>query len=423
VPAPPTAGSDAAKAELAELKDLATRRTAQVEQDAHHWSDYPALEPWVKENMKLVSEQSKNPPLASRGYGLVSAAMYDAVISTYHWKYVYKRGAPAGTNPVVPAGTDPSYPDDHAAIAGAASRVLAYLFPEKPAAQYDAEAEAAADSRVAAGVNYRSDVDAGLALGRSVADAVIARAKADGSDKHFEGVIPTGTGFWAAPPTAAPDKRQPVEPLAGTWKTWVTDVKAVRPGPPPEYGSPQFVTEAKEVLDLKNSLTAEQKRIADFWAGGAGTPLPPGIWNQILLDTVKDQRLSTPRVARDFALLNVAQSDAGEAAWDAKYLYWSPRPINAIRDLGLDPNFTSYLPTPVFPSYISGHSTYSGAAAEVLAYLFPDKAADFRAKAQEAGISRLYGGIHYKSDNEVGLKVGAAVGQSVVAKARQDGAP
>jgi membrane-associated phospholipid phosphatase len=150
--------------------------------------------------------------------------------------------------------------------------------------------------------------------------------------------------------------------------------------------------------------------------------LPPGIWDQILLDTVKDQRLSTPRVARDFALLNVAQSDAGEAAWDAKYQYWSPRPINAIRDLGLDPNFTSYLPTPVFPSYISGHSTYSGAAAEVLAYLFPEKAADFRAKAQEAGISRLYGGIHYKSDNEVGLRVGATVGQSVVAKARQDGA-
>jgi membrane-associated phospholipid phosphatase len=400
VPAPPKAGSDVAKAEVAELKDLAARRTPQVEEDAHHWSDYPSLEPWVKENMKLVSEQSKNPPLASRGYGLVSVAMYDAVVSTYHWKYVYKRDAPTGTNPVIPAGADPSYPDEHAAIAGAASRVLAYLFPEKPAAQYDAEAEAAADSRVAAGVNYRSDVDAGLALGRAVADAVIARGKADGSDLHFEGVIPTGTGFWAAPPTAAPDKRQPVEPLAGTWKTWVTDVKAVRPGPPPAYGSPQFLAEAQEVVDIKNKLTDDQKKI----------------------DTVRDQRLSTPRIARDFALLNVAQSDAGEAAWDCKYQFWSARPINAIRDLGLDPNFTSYLPTPVFPSYISGHSTYSAAASEVLAYLFPDKAADFRAKAQEAGISRLYGGIHYKSDNEVGLQVGAKVGQLVVARARQDGA-
>jgi membrane-associated phospholipid phosphatase len=422
VPAPPKAGSAEAKAELAEVRDLATKRTPQLEQDAHHWSDYPALEPWIKENMQLVSEQSKNPPLASRGYGLVSVAMYDAIVSTYHWKYVYNREAPEGTNPVVPAGPDPSYPDEHAAIAGAASRLLAYLFPERPAAQYDAEAEAAADSRVAAGVNYRSDVDAGLALGRSVADAVIARARTDGADVHFEGVIPTGTGFWAAPPTAAPDKRQPVEPLAGTWKTWATDVKAVRPGPPPAYGSPQFVAEAQEVLNIKNNLTAEQKRIADYWAGGAGTPLPPGIWNQILLDTVRDQRLSTPRIARDFAILNAAQSDAGEAAWDSKYTYWSARPINAIRDLGLDPAFTSYLPTPVFPSYISGHSTYSAAAAEVLSYLFPDKASDFKAKAQEAGISRLYGGIHYKADNEVGLQVGAKVGQAVVARARQDGA-
>jgi membrane-associated phospholipid phosphatase len=421
VPAPPKAGSAQAKAELAEVKDLATKRTPQVTQDAHHWSDYPALEPWVKENMQLVSEQSKNPPLASRGYGLVSVAMYDAVVSTYHWKYVYKRDAPEGTNPVVPVGTDPSYPDEHAAIAGAASRVLAYLFPERSAAQYDAEAEAAAESRVAAGVNFRSDVDAGLALGRAVADAVIARAKTDGSDIHFEGVIPTGSGFWAAPPTAAPDKRQPVEPLAGTWKTWAVDVKAVRPGPPPAYGSPQFVAEAQEVVNIKNSLTSEQKKIADYWAGGAGTPLPPGIWNQILLDTVRDQRLSTPRIARDFALLNVAQSDAGEAAWDCKYQFWSARPINAIRDLGLDPNFTSYLPTPVFPSYISGHSTYSAASAEVLAYLFPDKAADFKAKAQEAGMSRLYGGIHYKADNEVGLQVGAKVGQATVARARQDG--
>jgi membrane-associated phospholipid phosphatase len=423
VPAPPKAGSAEAKAELAELKDLATKRTPQVEQDAHHWSDYPALEPWIKENMQLVSEQSKNPPLASRGYGLVSVAMYDAVVSTYHWKYVYKRDAPEGTNPVVPAGADPSYPDEHAAIAGAASRVLAYLFPERAAAQYDAEAEAAAESRVNAGVNFRSDVDAGLALGRSVADAVIARAKADGSDKHFEGVIPTGTGVWAAPPTAAPDKRQPVEPLAGTWKTWAVDVASVRPAPPPAYGSPQFIAEAQEVLNMKNNLTPEQRKIADYWAGGAGTPLPPGIWNQILLDTVRDQRLSTPRIARDFALLNAAQSDAGVAAWDCKYAFWSPRPINAIRDLGLDPTFTSYLPTPVFPSYISGHSTYSGASAEVLSYLFPEKAADFKAKAQEAGISRLYGGIHYKADNEVGLQVGAKVGQAVVARARQDGAP
>ncbi|HEX2046367.1 MAG TPA: DM13 domain-containing protein [Acidimicrobiales bacterium] len=422
VPAPPKAGSDVAEAELGELKDLAAKRTPEVEQQAHHWSDYPVLEPWVSENMQLVSEQSKNPPLASRGYGLVSVAMYDAIVATYHWKNVYKRAAPTGTDPVVPVGPDPSYPDEHAAIAGAASRVLAYLFPERPAASYDAQAEAAAESRVAAGMNYRSDVGAGLALGRAVADAVIAHARTDGSDHHFEGQIPTGTGVWAPPPGAGPANSQPVEPLAGTWRTWVTDMEVVRPGPPPEYGSPQFLGEAKEVLDTVSKLTEDQKRIAQFWAGGAGTPLPPGIWNQILLDTVREERLSTPQVARAFALLNVAQADAGNAAWDCKYAFWSPRPVNAIRDLGLDPNFRSFLPTPPFPSYISGHSTYSAAASEVLSYLFPSRAADFKAKAEEAAVCRLYGGIHYRSDNDVGLQVGSQVGQLVLARARQDGA-
>jgi len=419
VPAPPKSASPEAKAELSELKDLAAKRTPEIVQDVHKWSDYPSLEPWVKENMQLVSEQSKNPPLASRGYGLVSVAMYDAVVSAYHWKYVYNRPAPTGAQAVIPEGNDPSYPDDHAAIAGAASRVLAYLFPEKAAAAYDQEAEAAADSRVQGGLNYRSDVDAGLALGRSVADAVIARAKADGSDKHFDGQIPTGPDHWAPDPGTSTG---PTEPLAGTWKTWVVNVASVRPGPPPAYGSPEFMKQAQEVVDITKNLTADQKRIADYWKDAGGTPLPPGHWNQIALDTVRPLQLSTPKVARTFALLNVALSDAGEAAWDTKYAYWSPRPINSIRNLGIDPNFTPYVkPTPSFPSYISGHSTYSSAASQVLGYLFPDKAKDFDSMAQEAAMSRLYGGIHFRIDNEVGFTVGTKVGQQVVDKARVDG--
>lgn len=422
LPPPPAPGSVQAKAELAELTDLAAKRTPAVVQEAHRWSDYPALEPWVKENMELVAEQSKNPPLASRGYGLVSVAVYDAIVATWHWKYVYNRKAPNASGAIVPVGPDPSYPSEHAAMAGAASRLLAYLFPERPAAAYDEEAEAAANARVAAGANYRSDVDAGLALGRAVADAVIARALTDGSDHYFEGTIPSGIDLWSPPPGTPADRTQPVEPLAGTWKTWAADISAVRPGPPPPYGSELFLAEAEEVIETTRNLTDDQKRIATFWAGGAGTPLPPGIWNQILLDTVKDHRLSTPRLARAFALLNVAQSDAGGAAWDCKYAFWSPRPVNAVRALGLDPNFTPFLTTPNFPSYISGHSSYSAASAEVLAYLFPAAAADFRAKAQEAAVSRLYGGIHFRSDNDTGLTVGAKVGQAVIDRARQDGA-
>jgi membrane-associated phospholipid phosphatase len=372
--------------------------------------------------MQLVSEQSKNPPLASRGYGLMSVSVYDAVVSAWHWKYVYNRDAPSGTNPVVPTGADPSYPDEHAVIAGASSRILAYLFPEHTEASYDQMAEDAADAQVAAGTAVRSDVVAGLDLGRSVADQVLARAKADGSNGHWDGARPTGTGTWEPPPGSPPGQTQPVEPFAGSWRCWVIDPPALRAAPPPAYGSPQFVAEAAEVRDVGNNLTADQKRIATYWAGGRGTPLPPGIWNQITLDEVKKGRYSTPAVARDFALLNVAQADAGVAAWDTKYAYWSARPVNAIHDLGLDPNWKPFLPTPIFPSYISGHSTYSAAAAEVLAYTFPSQADRFRAMAKEAGMSRIYGGIHYMSDNLAGLDVGAKVGRQIVDRARTDGA-
>jgi membrane-associated phospholipid phosphatase len=308
-------------------------------------------------------------------------------------------------------------------MAGAASRVLAYLFPERTDASYDDIAQEAAESRVVAGTNYRSDVEAGLALGREVAARVIAQARTDGSEDHGGGDRPRGRGVWAPPPGAPDASSQPVEPLAGHWRTWVPGLtQKVRPAPPPAYGSPEFVAQATEVRDIGHSLTQQQKDIATHWAAGAGSSLPPGLWNEIAVGEVARAHFSIPRVVRAFALLNVAEADAGVAAWDAKYTYWSARPVNAIRDLGLDPNFKPFLPTPIFPSYISGHSTYSSAAAEVLSYLLPDGATRYRAMAQEAGISRIYGGIHYKADNEVGLQVGAQVGRMVVELASHDGA-
>jgi hypothetical protein len=422
VPPPPAAGSAQARAELAEVRAMAAKRTPADTEQAHKWGDYPATEPWTRLNMQLVAEQSKNPPLAARGYALVSVAMYDAVVSAWHWKDVYRRDPPKGVSTVVPAGADPSYPSEHAALAGAASRLLGYLFPEANQAHYDEIAAQAADSRVVAGTNYRSDVRAGLDLGRSVADKVIEYARRDGATDSGNVNRPQGVGFWDAPPDN-PGNTQAVEPTAGNWKTWVASAKSIIPGPPPAYGSPEQVAEAREVYDVSQHLTDDQKRIAKFWAGGAGTPLPPGIWNQLLLDKVKrSSPVSTPRVARQFAVLNVAQADAGVCAWATKYTYWTARPVNAIRDLGIDPGWKPLLPTPVFPSYVSGHSTFSAAAAEALAYLFPGDAAKWRQMSEEAGISRIYAGIHYRTDNIDGLKLGREVGTLVVDRARQDGA-
>ena len=204
----------------------------------------------------------------------------------------------------------------------------------------------------------------------------------------------------------------------------LTSGSQFRAPPPPAFGSPEFIAQAHEVVEAKKNLTDEQKRAAKFWAGGQGTPLPAGIWNQVTLAYLRDLKPTHPQAERAMALVNVAMADAGIAAWDTKYAYWDPRPENGIRDLGIDPNWEPYLvDTPFFPSYISGHSTYSGAVAEVLTFLFPPWSKDFHDKATEASNSRMWGGIHWRLDSVVGLEVGKKVGQATIERAKIDNAP
>ena len=420
VPPPPREGSAAARRDEQALAAAARARTPAQARRAREQAKDTVVEPWLSRAMQFVSERVKNPPVSSRAYGLVSVAMHDAAIAAYHWKYHYKREAPQRDDALVDTPADPSYPSEYAAIAGAGSRVLEYLFPEAPRARLELDAEEAAESRVMAGVSYPSDAAAGLDLGRDVAERVIAYAKRDGSTRKWDGKRPRGRGYWEPPPGSI---ARPVEPLAGTWKTWVLrNGKQLRPPPPPDFDSARFRAEAAELVRMRKSLTDEQKQIATFWAGGQGTPLPAGVWDQVMLEYVPDQKLSVPRQTRLFALLNVAMADAGVASWDAKYAYWGPRPISAIRDLGLDKDWQPYLDTPFFPGYVSGHSTYSGAAGEVLAHLFPEDAKLWRQKADEAGISRLYGGIHFRSDSTHGLRMGVEIGKLTVRRAEQDGA-
>ena len=419
VPPPPAAGSPAAERDAAELRKVVQSRTPEQEGEARSWGRGPVVRPWLDRSMDFVSLRPKDPPRASRAYALVAVAMEDAAVSAWHWKYEYGRDAPNEDALFAPA-PDPSYPSEHAAMAGAASRVLAYAFPDQSAAKLEDEARRAADSRVVAGVAYPRDVEAGLALGHAVADRVIARAKRDGFTRKWDGRRPRGPGTWEPRPGSA---GRPVQPLAGSWDTWVMrSGRQFRAPPPPRFGSARYREEAREVMQVKLRLTPEQKRLAKFWEGGDGTELPPGIWIRVMLGDQDAQRLSTPRSARLFALLTVAMADAGVASWDSKYTYWTTRPENAIRALGLDRTWQPYIPTPLFPAYVSGHATYSAAAGEVLAHLFPDRAEVWRAKGREAGLSRIWGGIHFRSDNVEGAKMGRAIGRLVVRRAQGDGA-
>jgi hypothetical protein len=276
-------------------------------------------------------------------------------------------------------------------------------------------ADRVARAEVLAGRAFPSDTEAGLALGRAIADRVIARARTDGSARAWDGRPPSGAAFWQ--PTRA--STAPMEPAAGTWRTWVIrSGSQFRPPAPPRFGSPGLAAELRELIELRRKLTPAQKRIAKFWEGGRGSPLPPGVWNEVALAYVRRDRLSTAATARVFALLNVAMADAGVATWDAKYAYWSARPETAIRELRLATRWKPFLETPPFPGFVSAHSAYSGAASAVLASLFAKDARVFRAKAEQAGLSRLYGGIHIRSDHRDGLALGSRIGRLVVERAQ-----
>lgn len=421
VPPPPAKGSAADKRDAAAVAAATKARTPAQQALARQYTTAPVSKPWLEQTMELVSRRPKDPPSSSRSYSYVSAAMEDAVIAAYHWKYKYNRAAPGG-KPSVDASPDPSYPSEHAAIAGAASRLIAYLYPEYPKARLEERADDVAQARVAAGANYPSDVAAGLALGRAVADRYIEKAKHDGSTAKWDGKRPHGPEHWEPPPGST---GQPIEPLGGTWKTWLLHpTNRFQPPAPPKYGTKEFIANARDVMLVKEALTPRQKRLAKFWEAGPGTALPAGVWNKVVMAYDGTKELSVPRQTRVLALLNVAMADAGAASWNAKYQtgWWDPRPVNSIRNLGLDKHWEPYLGTPLFPSYPSGTSNYSGAAGEVLAHVFPDDAKMWRARAIEAGMSRLWGGVHWRIDVTYGLRMGRQVAGLVVAHARRDGA-
>jgi hypothetical protein len=242
----------------------------------------------------------------------------------------------------------------------------------------------------------------------------VERGETDGSDAIWDGSGElTGAGTWQpTPPTFI---EPPLDPLAGTWRTWVLDRgDQLRPAPPPAPGSPIWSAELAAVQEAIGRRTPEQEVKAHHWAGGQVTPA--GLWTGIARDLIRRDGLDLPHAARVLALTSIAMFDAFVCCWDAKYTYWTARPITA------DPTLDVLFPTPPFPSYTSGHSTISAAAATVLGHLFPDDAADLATRAEEAQDSRLWAGIHFPIDNEMGAVGGGLVGRLVVAHARTDGA-
>jgi membrane-associated phospholipid phosphatase len=417
-PAPPPAPT---AAEFDELRRLQGERTVEVARVVEAWASGPAVLPWTALTLDLITLHPLSAVRAGRTLALLHAAIADAVVATWDAKTAYPRPAPALLDgalvPLGPKIDSPStFPSEHAAVAAAAAQVLTSLFPAEPATAFAKLADEAARSRLSAAANFRSDVEAGMAIGRAVGERAVAHGQVDGSDAVWDGSgRPDGDGYWQ--PTPPMYTQQPVDPLAGTWQPWVLGSgDAYRPLPPPRWGSPAWQAELQAVQDAVAGRTPEQEDAVRFWAGGPGTVTPAGLWTQIARDLVVRDGLDLPHAARVLALTTVAMADGFVCCWDAKYAFWSARPITA------DPSLDVLIPTPPFPSYTSGHATISAAAATALSHLFPADAADLAAKAEEAKNSRLWAGIHFPIDNEMGATGGGLVGRLVVMRARIDGA-
>jgi hypothetical protein len=312
--------------------------------------------------------------MASRYYALVSVAQLDAVVEA-------SRGLHKGSNR--PSSIE-------SAVAAAASGVLAFAYPDRT--EWLAEQTTL----------FEGKDDAASRLGRAVAQRVIAEAASDGSDITTGVDIPTGAGLWFS--TATPPM-PPLRPRWGQVRPWyLSKGSEFRPEPPPAFGSSAYQRDLAEVRRISDQRSNDQLRLAQFWADGVGTATPPGHWNQIAAELIADYHLDERKAAMTFALLNTAVMDAGISCWDAKYHYWLIRPPQA------DPAITTPVGLPNFPSYVSGHATFSGAASEVLSAIFPARRERLRAMAEEAALSRLYAGIHYRFDNDVGLRMGRSIG-------------
>jgi membrane-associated phospholipid phosphatase len=409
--APPADGSPQTAQEIAELRQLEAQRTEITGTTIQYWNGVPAPQRWTEMTLALIARDKLNSVRSARVLGCVHTAIQDAVVAVWDAKYSYHRRLPGqlapDLHPALPLSDVPSYPSEHAAVAAAAAGALAGLFP-KDATDLAAAAQEAAQSRLLAGANYRSDIEAGAAIGQAVAQKAMARANADGSSAQWAGAVPTGPGLWQG--------TNPQEPLAGTWKTWILGSGSqLRPGPPPAFGSAQFQAELAEVKRISSNPTPSQRALALFWADGAGTVTPPGHWFQIATDLIARDHWSTPCAARVLGLLGAAVADAGVAGWDAKYTYWLIRPYQA------DPSIMPLVAPPPHPSYPSGHALYSGASSEVLAYFFPQDAPRLRYLGREAALSRIYGGIHYRSDIDAGGQLGRSVAALAIARDQTNG--
>jgi hypothetical protein len=392
---------------------------------------------WLDLLYDIVRTQAIGPPPASRIYGVTAVALYEAVVPGSETNRSLAGQLNALTDVPPLTAHDQRYHWPTAANAAVAGTIRGIVPALTPANLQAVNALEASFNQAFQGRVQKHDFARSVSHGRAVADAVLAWAATDGF-ASFNGCpyVPVPVpGAWVPTPGGA---LNPVQPFWGELRPMVLAFGAdcAPPGPPAFSTSPgsAFYAAAHEVYQTGVTLTAEQRAVAMFWADNPGaTGTPPGHWIAVVGQLARREELSLMAAAEAYARVGIAVTDAFIGCWQVKYAENLQRPVTYIRD-HIDPAWLPLLVTPSFPTYTSGHSTQSGAAATVLTDqlgvvavtdtirgdhgllppLAPRSFASFDDAADEAARSRLYGGIHFGFDNDDGLAAGRCIGQRIV---------
>ena len=454
IASPADINSDEYQGELASLKSLQSNLSSKQREAVTYWTNNPMVR-WNEIALELAAKYNlipgpnadgtytlpnpatpegptpfpfAHPAYTSRALAYLSVAQFDAMITAWNYKYQFNRLSPSHYDESIESAYGnsdlPSYPSDGAVIAVVSRDILKAMFPLE--GEYlTKKADEHLSSLLWAGANVESDIEAGKQIGTSMVQVALARAKGDGmgkaqcpkpvSDSIAQSAVARFGWKWEN--QEIPKRPVGLAPLFCNVKMWsVTSVEDVRPEPPPAIGSAEFNEAVAELKSMQANMTNEMRKVANWWSDGLGSYTPPGHWNRFAKEFIIKYKENPLRSARIMAYMNMAIMDAGISCWDAKYHYHYPRPIQTI------PGFKTILGTPNFPSYTSGHSSFSSAAASVLSYAFPQEKALCEKWANEAAESRVYAGIHYRFDADAGITQGKAVAQYTIEKMKVDGA-
>ena len=390
---------------------------------------------WHRLILELVRHTATySPPVAARTFAYIGVTAHEALVAG-NPDLLTLAGQLNDLQPVPIPGEGEH--DQAVVLHHALASVVNALFSNTgPTGQRAMEAMAKKlGERVAEGI-APDVVDRSALRGAAVADHILAWAKQDGAavidNLGFPRAYTLGSRSQDWAPTSLVRLQQaPLLPGWGQNRPFAMPSAAVCSLPPhPDYdeaAGSAFYLAAQEVVEVSRALTAEQKLIARFWSDDPMlSPTPAGHWISILITIIDRNALTVEAAAAALAKMGVAQADAFIACWATKFDYNLLRPVTYIKR-HIDPKWEPLLITPPFPEYPSGHSTQSGAASTVLTTIFGDEFAfddtthvddglpvrsfpSFAAAAQEAAMSRLYGGIHYRFGNEMGLQQGRCVG-------------